>query len=148
MSFHTDAIAALDIQYAGRRMPILAGLDDRPQGFAIAELVVPAAFPGPPPHSHDLFDEAIYVLAGSIVVVGDDEPVQIGAGQLFVAPRTERHGFANPFGTAARVLGIWAPAGPALDFMRAVGAALPAEGPPDPEALRGVYEAHQSRLLP
>lgn len=129
-------------------MPILAGLDNRPQGFAIAELIVPAGFPGPPPHSHDLFDEAIYVLEGAIEVIGDDEPIRIGAGELFVAPRTERHGFANPSDTVARVLGIWGPSGPAMEFMSAVLAALPANAAPDPVVLRSVYEAHHSRLRP
>ena len=114
----------------------------------MAELIVPELFPGPPPHSHDLFDEAIYVLDGSIVVIGDDGSIRIGAGELFVAPRTERHGFANPFDAPARVLGIWGPAGPAMEFMSAVGAALPSQGPLDTDALREVYEAHNSKLLP
>ncbi len=129
-------------------MEILAGLDGRPAGFAVAELTVPARFPGPPPHAHDVFDEGIYVLEGSLVVVGDDEPVEVGRGSLFVAPRGERHGFANPSGEPARVLGLWGPAAPAMAFMRAIGAALPAEGPPDVDALRAVYEAHHSHLLP
>ena len=148
MSFSVDIRSAATIQYAGRPMPILAGLHERPVGFAIAELSVPARFPGPPPHAHDVFDEAIYVLDGSIVVIGDGEPVQLHVGELFVAPRTERHGFANPSDTAARVLGIWGPSGPAMDFMTAIGAVLPTQGPPDTEALRSVYEAHGSRLLP
>jgi mannose-6-phosphate isomerase-like protein (cupin superfamily) len=148
MSFSVDARSASTIEYAGRPMPILAGLHERPVGFAIAELTVPAGFPGPPPHAHDLFDEAIYVLDGSVVVTGDEEPLQIGVGELFVAPRTERHGFSNPSDTVARVLGIWGPSRPAMEFMTAIGAALPAQGPPNLETLRSVYEAHRSRLLP
>jgi hypothetical protein len=35
-----------------------------------------------------------------------------------------------------------------LDFMRTVGAALPASGPPDPDEMRALYEQHASRLLP
>ena len=70
MSFTVDAWSAAGIQYAGRPMPILVGLRERPAGFAIADLTVPA----------------------------------------------ERHGFANPSDTAARVLGIWGPSGPAMEF--------------------------------
>ncbi len=147
VSFLVVPGSAPSIQYAGRPMDVFAGLDDRPAGFAVAELTVPAGFPGPPPHAHDLFDEGIYVLQGSILVVGDGEPTMAGPGSLFVAPRGERHGFANPSGEPARVLGLWGPAGPAMTFMEAVGAVLPAQGPPDVEAVRAVYEAHQSRIL-
>jgi mannose-6-phosphate isomerase-like protein (cupin superfamily) len=148
MSFHVVPGSAATIEYAGRPMEILAGLHGRPSGFAVAQLTVPPGFPGPPPHAHDLFDEGIYVLAGSILVVGDDEPFEAGPGSLFVAPRSERHGFSNPSDEPARVLGLWGPADPAMTFMKAVGAVLPAQGPPDIETLRAVYEAHQSRLFP
>jgi mannose-6-phosphate isomerase-like protein (cupin superfamily) len=147
MSFLVLPGEAPTIAYAGRPMEILAGLDGRPSGFAVAELTVPAGFPGPPPHAHDLFDEGIYVLEGSILVVGDDEAVEAGPGSLFVAPRGERHAFANPSGNPARVLGLWSPADPAMTFMKAIGATLPAQGAPDVEAVRAVYEAHHSRLL-
>jgi hypothetical protein len=42
---------------------------------------------------------------------------------MFTAPRGSRHGFSNPYDDATLVLGVWAPAGPALAFMREVGAA-------------------------
>jgi mannose-6-phosphate isomerase-like protein (cupin superfamily) len=148
MSFLVVPGSAPSIRYAGRPMQVLAGLDDHPSGFAVAELTVPAGFPGPPPHAHDAFDEGIYVLEGEIHVLGDGEPTVAGPGSLFVAPRGERHGFANPSGVPARVLGLWGPAGPAMEFMQAVGAVLPAQGAPDVAALRAVYEAHQSRILP
>jgi mannose-6-phosphate isomerase-like protein (cupin superfamily) len=148
MSFLVRPGRAPTIVYAGRPMEILAGLNGRPSGFAVAELTVPAGFPGPPPHAHDLFDEGIYVLEGSILVVGDGGPVEAGPGSLFVAPRGERHGFANPSGHPARVLGLWGPADPAMTFMEAIGAVLPTQGPPDIEAVRAVYEAHHSRVLP
>ena len=88
------------------------------------------------------------MLDGSITVIGDDEPMPIGVGELFVAPRTERHGFANASDRAARVLGIWGPSGPAMAFMAAIGAVLPAQGPPNVDTLHSVYETHHSRLLP
>jgi mannose-6-phosphate isomerase-like protein (cupin superfamily) len=148
MSFHVLPGTAPTIEYAGHPMEILAGLNGRPSGFAVAELTVPPGFPGPPPHAHDLFDEGLYVLEGSILVVGDGEPIEAGPGSLFVAPRGERHGFANPSGHPARVLGLWSPAEPAMRLMEAIGAVLPAQGAPDVEAVRAVYEAHHSRLLP
>ena len=134
--------------YAGQKMHILAGLDGQPPGFAAMEITVPARFAGPIPHAHDQFDEAIYVLTGRLMVAGEGEPEEAGPGSMFVAPRGQRHGFSNPFGQAALVLGLWGPPEPALAFMRDVGAALPSDGPPDPEQMRALYEQHASRLLP
>ena len=148
MSLHVVPGNAPAIVYAGRPMEVLAGLGGDPAGFAVAELTVPTGFAGPPPHVHDVFDEGIYVLEGSLLVVGDGKPTEAGPGSLFLAPRGDRHAFSNPFGEPARVLGLWAPSAAAMAFMAAVGAVLPAEGAPDVEALRSVYEAHGSHLVP
>jgi uncharacterized cupin superfamily protein len=112
------------------------------------EIALPPRFAGPIPHIHDDFDEAIYILRGRLRVVGDDEPAEAVAGSMFVAPRGDRHGFSNPYDEEALVLGIWAPAEPALAFMREIGAALSADAPPDPELVREIYTRHASRLVP
>jgi hypothetical protein len=65
-----------------------------------------------------------------------------------VAPRGHRHGFSNPSAETALVLGIWAPPGPALAFMRDIGAVLSPDTPPDPDRMREIYARHASRLLP
>lgn len=134
--------------YAGQPMHILAGHHGQPAGFAAMELTVPAHFAGPIPHAHDEFDEAIYVLAGRLQVVGDEDGQDAAAGAMFTAPRGHRHGFSNPYDEAALVLGVWAPAEPALAFMREVGAALTPSSPPDPDRMRAIYTTHASRLLP
>jgi len=41
---------------------------------------------GPIPHAHDAFDEAIYVLSGHLLVVGDDEPQQAAPGSMLWPP--------------------------------------------------------------
>jgi len=134
--------------YAGQPMHILAGHDGHPPGFAAMEITVPGHFAGPVPHAHDEFDEAIYVLSGRLLVLGDDGPAEAMPGSMFVAPRGHRHGFSNPSGEHARVLGLWAPPEPALAFMRDIGAALAADTPPDPGLMREIYTRHASRLLP
>jgi quercetin dioxygenase-like cupin family protein len=134
--------------YAGQPMHILAGHDGRPPGFAAMEITVPGRFAGPIPHAHDEFDEAIYVLSGRLLVVGDGEPQEAVPGSMFVAPRGYRHGFSNPSDEQARVLGLWAPPEPALAFMRDIGAALTPDSPPDPDRMREIYTRHASRLLP
>lgn len=70
---------------------------------------------------------------------------------MFVAPRGQRHAFNNPHGTDALVLGIWAPASPAIAFVRDIGATLsgPERGQAaGPEHMREIYARHASRLLP
>jgi mannose-6-phosphate isomerase-like protein (cupin superfamily) len=117
--------------------------------WAAGELVVPANFAGPVPHVHETFDEGLYVLEGRILAgTGRDRPAEAGPGDLLMAPRGTRHFFSNPFDEPARVLGLWSPADAGVAFMRAVGAALPASGPPDPVVMRQLYEAHGSRLDP
>lgn len=128
-------------------MHVLAGHDGQPAGFAAMEITVPPHFAGPIPHSHDDFDEAIYVLDGQLLVSGN-QVLEAGPGAMFTAPRGHRHGFSNPYDAAARVLGIWAPAAAALAFMQDVGAALVPGVPPDPEQMRELYARHASRILP
>ena len=147
MSFLTRRGEGPSFSYAGRSMHVLAGQDGQPEGFAAMEIVIPAHFAGPIPHAHDEFDEAIYVLRGQLQVTGD-QTLEAAAGSMFTAPRGSRHGFSNPYDAEALVLGVWAPAGPALAFMRDVGAALSPDTPPDPDQMRELYLRHASRLLP
>jgi uncharacterized cupin superfamily protein len=112
------------------------------------EITVPPHFAGPIPHAHDDFDEAIYILSGRLLVLGDDEPQEAPPGSMFAAPRGHRHGFSNPPGEVAQVLGLWAPPEPALAFMQDIGAALSPDTPPDPDRMRDIYARHASRLLP
>jgi hypothetical protein len=67
---------------------------------------------------------------------------------MFVAPRGQRHGFSNPYGADALALGIWAPAGPAIAFIRDIGAAPSPDQPLDPDHMREIYARHASRILP
>jgi len=129
-------------------MHILAGRDGQPPGFAAMEITIPPHFAGPVPHAHDVFDEALYVLSGHLLVAGDGAPQEAAPGSMFVAPRGQRHGFSNPSAEPALVLGIWAPPEPALAFMRDIGAALMPDVPPDPDQMRDIYARHASRLLP
>ena len=148
MTFLTRTGEGSSFPYAGEPMYVLAGDNDQPAGFAAAEIAVPAGFSGPVPHAHDAFDEAIYVLDGRLLVWGDGKPVEAEPGSMFSAPRGHRHGFSNSYNSPALVLGIWAPAGPALAFMREVGAVLEPGTPPDPAVMKDVYLRHASRLLP
>ena len=135
--------------YAGSPVEILAGSSGPGAPYSAAEMLIPAGFRGPIPHAHDTFDEALYVIAGTLLAgVNDDDPAEAPAGSMLTALRGTRHFFSNPFGEPARVLGIWTPADVGLEFMTIIGAAIPADGPPDPEVMGRLYLAHGSRLLP
>ena len=134
--------------YAGQPMNILAGNDGLPAGFAATFFFVPGRFAGPIPHAHDEFDEAIYVLSGRLLVIGDGEPQEAAPGSMFVAPRGHRHGFA-----------IQLTSGPGCsDCSRArTGPGLHAghrcrphcrTPRQTPDRMREIYTRHASRLLP
>jgi uncharacterized cupin superfamily protein len=94
------------IAYAGQQLHVLAGAQ-RGEPWAIAEIVVPANFPGPVPHVHTTFDEGIYLIERVLQVVGGDaEPSPSPAGSFFTAMRGIRHSFRNPSDRPARVLGV------------------------------------------
>jgi len=132
------------IPYAGEALRVLGECG----GLAFCELAVPPRFAGPPPHVHHEFDEAIYVLSGSLTMVrGHEGPVPAPPGTLILAPRGVRHTFANPSDDPGRVVGVWSP-GSALGFMADIGAALPASGPPDPARLAEIYRRHNSEIVP
>jgi mannose-6-phosphate isomerase-like protein (cupin superfamily) len=147
MTFLTRQGEGPSFPYPGQPLHVLAGDNGDPTGFAAMEITIPAHFAGPVPHVHDEFDEAIYILEGQLRVVGD-QVLEAGPGSMFTAPRGHRHGFSNPNAAAARVLGVWAPADPALAFMRDIGAALVPGVSPDPEQMRELYARHASRILP
>ena len=134
------------IPYAGQDVRVLADLSGG-QGFAMVRMEVPAGFGGPPPHLHNDFDEAIYVLEGELVILDGNEENAIGAGRLAVAPRGRRHSFRNPSQHPVQVLGIWTPAS-ALSFLEDIGAILPEQGPPDREALAEVYRRSLCQTVP
>jgi hypothetical protein len=85
--------------YAGQPMHILAGHGGRPTGFAAMEITVPGRFAGPIPHAHDEFDEAIYVLSGGLLVIGEGELQE--AGPAGSTPNRSRCASTNSTSAAA-----------------------------------------------
>jgi quercetin dioxygenase-like cupin family protein len=70
----------------------------------------PAPGAGPPLHEHD-FDEAFYVIEGTLTFQVDDELLEVRAGELAFAPRGTPHTFANLGDAPARQLIVCTPAG-------------------------------------
>jgi quercetin dioxygenase-like cupin family protein len=91
--------------------------------FGIVEGVLPPGG-GPPPHRHQRFDEAFYVLQGEVEYCIGDEWVTATAGTCVYAPAGLIHGFRNQGTTEARQLIIAAPA-EALEFVEALHSTSP-----------------------
>jgi quercetin dioxygenase-like cupin family protein len=87
----------------------------------------------PAPHSHDAFEETIYVLEGVTTWTVDGRTVDIAPGEAFCVPRGAVHGFDNHGADDARFLAIASPGVMSPDYFRDVHAVVAASagGPPD-----------------
>lgn len=108
------------------------------------ECEVPVAAKVPAPHSHDVFEETIYGISGTITFTVDGADHDIGPGDAVFIPRGVVHGFVNRGETDARFLAVTTPGllGPA--YFREVGDVLSAAagGPPDLAAIMDVMRRH------
>jgi quercetin dioxygenase-like cupin family protein len=77
--------------------------------FAVFESVVPPMWPGPGPHLHRSYDEAVYILDGTVVFTLDGAEHICPAGSFVFIPRGCSHGFANRSAEPARILPVTTP---------------------------------------
>ena len=109
---------------------------------AMFEFTVPAGARVPLPHSHQLYDETIYGVAGIITFTVDGKVVDIGLGESCFIPRGAVHGFNNLKPTEAKALAVVTPALIGPDFFKETAAIVNAGGPPDLEKLKAVLTRH------
>jgi quercetin dioxygenase-like cupin family protein len=102
---------------------------------------------GPPPHVHRIYDEAFYVLAGSVRFTSDGTSQDCPAGSFVFVPRGSAHGFANPSAAPASLL--------VVVTARAIRLVEDAEAlmdddhrPTDVEAVLALFADHESEILP
>lgn len=110
-------------------------------GMGMFELTVPPNSPVPPPHSHTLNEECIYVLEGVLRCSVDGTVRDLTPGECGVGPRGSVHHFSNPHTDTARALVVLMPDIGALNF-RDVGAIVNAGVPPDREKLIAVMSKY------
>jgi quercetin dioxygenase-like cupin family protein len=113
--------------------------------FAVFEGEIPPRSDGPPAHVHRSYDEAFYVLAGSVVFTSDGISEECPAGSFVFVARGSAHHFANPATTAARVLVVTTPR--AIRLVERAEALLDQDGPPDLAALQALFASHDTELL-
>ena len=100
-----------------------------------------------PPHRHTVEDELIYVLAGAVEATVGDQTYALGAGDLVKMPKGVPHALRMTGTETARTLWMAVPAGKMESFFRAL-AALPSDGPPDPELIARISREHGMDVLP
>ena len=102
--------------------------------FSLAEVTIEPGTSGPPAHFHRELLDSFYVLEGTLaVLIGEDE-VEAPAGTYACAPPGVVHTFANRSDEPVRFFNLNTPGG-WEDYIRDLAAAMPADGPPDPQVM-------------
>jgi quercetin dioxygenase-like cupin family protein len=111
---------------------------------AVFEFDVPARAKVPVAHSHDAYEETIYGLEGVLTWTIDDEPQEIGPGEVLCIRRVAVHKFENEGYGDAKALAIVSPGLLGPQYFRDVAAVVEASagGPPDPAAIGAVMQRH------
>ena len=111
--------------------------------FAVFESSPPPGVPGAPPHVHHSYDEAWFIIEGTVEFVLGDRRERLVAGGFAFVPRGVVHSFANPGPAEARMLVIGSSASVAM--VEEVGR-LSEVGPLSPDILMEVFRRYDSAL--
>jgi quercetin dioxygenase-like cupin family protein len=111
---------------------------------AVFELLIPANANMPAPHSHDAYEETVYMLEGTATWTVDGSTTELGVGDLLCIPRGAVHAFDNRGDADAKALAVVTPGILGPDYFREAGAVLAdaAGGPPDIARLGAVMRRH------
>jgi quercetin dioxygenase-like cupin family protein len=101
------------------------------------ELSVPPGSNVPPPHSHSLNEECVYVLEGILRYSVGDITRDLGPGDSMFTPKGTVHAFSNPFSALARALITLSPDIGAQYFLD-VASVINTGAPPDKAAMVSV----------
>ncbi len=126
----------------GIAVKVEAGQSD---DFAVFESELPGAWDGPPLHLHRAYDEAFYVIEGSVTFSLDGTARGCPAGSFVFVPRGATHGFDNPSPSGARILVITSPG--AIRLVENIYELLAAGGQPDFAAMASLYAGHRSEVV-
>jgi mannose-6-phosphate isomerase-like protein (cupin superfamily) len=111
--------------------------------FSVFESSPPPGLPGPAPHVHHRYDEAWFVVEGTMEFLLGDRLERGAAGAFVLVPRGVRHSFANPGPDRARMLVIGS--APVQGMVEEIGR-LSEAGQLTTETLAEVYQAYDSEL--
>lgn len=128
---------------SGRSRPRVKVENSPNRSFVIFEAQQGAGIPGPPAHVHRRYDEAWYVIDGTMEFTLDSTVSLCPPGSVAFAPRGTAHSFRNAGPGPARMLAIATAA--ALSLIEDLGR-LAAHGPPDPAEVDALLRRHDSYL--
>ena len=114
--------------------------------FAVFEGALPPESMGPPPHVHRNYDEAFYVLDGSVQFISDLAPRVCGTGSFVFVPRGSVHGFANPAAAPATMLVVTSPR--AIELVERTYDLFDDQGrPTDVDAIQALWASHDTEIV-
>jgi mannose-6-phosphate isomerase-like protein (cupin superfamily) len=119
--------------------------EDTNRRFTLFEASIPPQA-GPPPHVHQVEDEAYYLLEGELEVLDHDRWLTVRGGDFVHIPPGTRHAFRNPGIVPSRMLVFLSPAGFENFFFEVGQPARPGEQAPPlgPEELERTVAAAPS----
>jgi quercetin dioxygenase-like cupin family protein len=123
---------------------LITGEDSR-GSIAVFEGVVPAAQRlAAPAHSHDQYEETIYVIDGVLTFTIDGKQFEVEAGQALCIPRGAVHRFDNNGSEDAKGLCVITPATIGPRYFREAAEVINAAagGPPDREKMAEIMIRH------
>ena len=110
----------------------------------VFETRVPAGAFVPPPHSHDGFEESVYVVQGDFTFVIDGVVHELGTGQAGFIGRGQVHSFDNAGTTDGMFVSVATPGLFGPDYFHQIADVLSVspDGPPNLDDLFGVMARH------
>lgn len=125
---------------------VLVDGSDTAHELAVYAAMLPPG--GPPLHVHD-FDEALFVIEGTLLVDLEGQRQELHAGEFAWMAAGSRHTFANPGPDPVQTLGLAIPDG-ILDLFEDRNdylAGLADGQTPDPERMAEIYTRHASNVV-
>jgi uncharacterized cupin superfamily protein len=113
--------------------------------FIAFESQLPPGWAGVPPHVHQAYDEAFYVLDGSVTFAVNGTAREWSAGSFVFVPRGAAHGFANPGASPAKVLIVATPG--ALQLVEEIYQLMDEHESFDIDQMMALYARHHSQIL-
>lgn len=111
---------------------------------SVFEFDVPAGARVPAPHSHDAYEETVYVLRGTLGWTVAGAQIETRQGEVLCIPRGVVHGFRNDGDQDATALAVVTPGVLGPVYFREIGEVLAAAagGPPDIAAIVEIMRRH------
>lgn len=114
---------------------------DTDGAMSVVHHELPPGGTGALPHFHSGYSEMLYILKGTLAVLGDDAVVELGEGDMAVVPRQMIHAFSATPNEGAEYILVTSPGVDRFEYFRSL-ARLRAQGLPSPKTLQEEFDNH------